>query len=73
MLDALAEEAELFDMGLTELEATDDDGWLNPPPGVPEGHYWWWPGGLSTEYLDKNVNEWDSDGELHVDCAFHDT
>ena len=49
VLDAIAGEAEIFTYALEELKAPGEDGWPEPPEGVPGNHWWWWPGGPTPE------------------------
>jgi hypothetical protein len=74
-LKAIADHAQLFDEALKELKAPGDNGWPDPPEGVPESHWWWWPGGhtpgdIVAQFDDFNVSD---DGEdAYHEHAAHD-
>ena len=46
-LKEIADHAQLFDEALKELKPPGDNGWPDPPEGVPESHRWWWPEGVT--------------------------
>ena len=68
VLAAIAGEAEIFTYALEELKAPGDDGWPEPPEGVPRNHWWWWPGvptpeGVVSQFAEAYAEECsDSEG-----------